>query len=252
VEQAGDQIRGWKGIAAAINTSPRTARRWARRRHLPVRQIAGNRKSVFILPHELEEWQKAQKCEADESPEATPSGRAANSGADHTTAPGTASRANMRRRGLATAARSMGPKARVAAIGVVLVVLLVAATWLARPRPTGTGRTAGAVVIRTIDLRLARPDGWQSVLTVADGGAGQFGGLPGQPAVVLRPRLVEAGLMLEIARVDGRPMVEGPGPPTPFVLLLEPRVVVAVQRPFPSDVEWAGGPAPAISKAINR
>lgn len=108
------------------------------------------------------------------------------------------------------------------------------------------------MVIRTIDLRLARPDGWQSVLTVADGGAGQFGGLPGQPPVVLRPRLVEAGLMLEIARVDGRPVVDRPGPPTPFVLLLEPRKVVAVQRPFPFEVEWAGGPAPAISKAINR
>jgi hypothetical protein len=252
VEQAGDQIRGWKSIAAAINTSPRTARRWARRRQLPVRQISGSRKSVFILPDELEEWQKAQKCEAGESSDAAPSGRAANPGVDQTKAPGAASRAKTRRRDLATAVHAMGPKARVAAIGGVLVLLLVAATWLARPRPTGTGRTAGAVVIRTIDLRLARPDGWQSVLTVADGGAGQFGGLPGQPAVVLRPRLVEAGLMLEIARVDGRPMVDRPGPPTPFVLLLEPRVVVAVQRPFPFDVEWAGGSASAISTAINR
>jgi hypothetical protein len=252
LEQPGDQIRGWKSIAAAINTSPRTARRWARRRQLPVRQIAGDRKSVFILPRELEEWQKAQKCEADELPDAAPSGSATNSRALHTKAPGTAPRVSMRRRGLATAVRAMGPKAGVAAIGVVLVVLLVAATWLARSRASGTGRTAGAVVIRTVDLRVTRPDGWQSVLTVADGGAAQFGGLPGQPAVVLRPRLVGAGLMLEVARVDGRPIGDRPGPPTPFILLLEPRTVVAVQRPFSFEVEWAGGPTPAMPKSINR
>jgi len=47
-------------------------------------------------------------------------------------------------------------------------------------------------------------------------------------------------------------MVDEPGPPAPFVLLLEPRVVVGVQRPFPFKVEWVGAPAPAIPKTINR
>jgi hypothetical protein len=58
--------------------------------------------------------------------------------------------------------------------------------------------------------------------------------------------------MLEVGRVDGRPIGDRPGPPTPFVLLLEPRPVVAVQRPFSFEVEWAGGPTPAMPKSINR
>ena len=94
-----------------------------------------------------------------------------------------------------------------------------------------------------MDLRISRPDGWKATVTIADGGAGQFGGLPGQPAVVLRPRLVPNGLMLEIGRVDGRPVVDRPGAPGPFVLFLERHVTVGVRQPFRFDVEWAGGPA---------
>jgi hypothetical protein len=254
VEQAGDQIRGWKSIAAAINTSPRTARRWARRRELPVRQIAGHRKSVFMLPQELEEWQRAQAFKGAHSLGAAPAAAPAQSQPDHGDAPQQLPNA------LAAPSRS-GPRAVHAllhkpwwlvAILCVFLLALVGVAWVASPTPHSAGFTPKPIQIRTVNLRVTRPDGWQALLTVADGGAGQFGGLPGQPAVVLRPRLADAGLMLEIARVDGRPVVDGPGPPTPFVLLLEQRVVVGVQRPFPFQVEWAGAPAPAIPNTINR
>lgn len=45
--------QGWRGIAAAIGKSPKTAREWAIKRGLPVRVLCG---SVFMRQAELDAW----------------------------------------------------------------------------------------------------------------------------------------------------------------------------------------------------
>lgn len=218
------QIRGWKDIASAINTSVRTARRWQSTRGLPVRRHPGDREAVYVLRGELEDWLKA-----DEAP----------------IAPGHSSTAQV-----AAPMEEDEPGARkvvgtgvrmphqVVLFGVTVTLIFVAAgLWAAHPWRSSP--SVATVRVETFDLRITRPEGWKAVLTIADGGAGRFGGLPGQPAIVLRPRRVPAGLMLEVGRADGRPVVDRPGAPGPLVILLDPNVPVGLRQPFPFDVEWS-------------
>jgi hypothetical protein len=100
-------------------------------------------------------------------------------------------------------------------------------------------------VLTLVQLDIARSDGFKVSITVPDGGAGQVGGSPGHPAILLRPRLVPAGLMLEIARADGRPVNDRGPASQPFVLLLDRNVTVKLRQPFPFSVRWSGSEPPA-------
>jgi hypothetical protein len=244
VGNLGDQIRGWKEIAASVNASVRTAQRWERLRQLPVRRRSGDRDGVFMLASELKAWLMAGGGGAvqvdDVAPSLSPqSGQEPVRPIERTEL---VSVETPEAPGLPATVAARRPQRRrewlLPGLGI-LIGAVVASAWFARAKPTDAPLAQKPVQVHTFNLRVSRPDGWQSVLTIADGGAGQFGGLPGQPAVVLRPRVVDAGLMVEVARIDGRPVIDSPGPPTPFVLLLEPNTVVAVRRPFPFDIEWA-------------
>ena len=80
--------------------------------------------------------------------------------------------------------------------------------------------------------------------SVPDGGAAQIGGSAGHPVLILRPRLVPAGLMLEVARADGRPLKDQGRASQPLVLLLERGVTVQLRQPSPLWIRWPGGEAP--------
>jgi TolB-like protein len=81
----------WKEIAAFLNRSERTVKRWERERGLPVHRVpGGERGSVFAYPGELADWLKgkAPELEADDSaPGNLVEGHAVDSATQHTTVP---------------------------------------------------------------------------------------------------------------------------------------------------------------------
>lgn len=246
-----NQLRGWKEIAAFLGASVRTAKRWERDRFLPThRQSGGGRDVVFAFREELERWQHAEPARArGESPEtpepAAPVGD--ESIADRGVADGPKGQTFLAKR-----------RRLIALAGTLVVAGLAAAVlWLAgwpghfqsgptsnpqrraeRPGPSGD---PAPIILTPVQLEFARPDGFSVTIAVADGGAGEVGGSPGHPALILRPRLARAGLILEIARADGRPMKDLGAASQPFVLLLDPNVTVRVPHPFPFSIRWVSG-----------
>src|SRR5271154_700694 len=81
----------WKEIAAFLNRSERTVKRWERERGLPVHRVpGGERGSVFAYPGELADWLKgkARELEADDSDLGNPiDGHAVDPATQHTVAP---------------------------------------------------------------------------------------------------------------------------------------------------------------------
>jgi hypothetical protein len=224
----GNQLRGWKEIAAFLRTSEKTARRWEGERGLPVqRQQGGGRDLVFASRDDLERWKRSE-----------PGGGQA----EETSGPGPAAQAGRVRR--------LGPGRVVVAAVLTLCAVWIIGEWTGRSRshqePQPQSRSAAArtstkpapVVLSFIDLEISRPDGWHAQVRIPDGGAGQVGGSPGHPQLVLRPRLSAAGLMLEVGRADGTPLKDQGGTPEPFVLLLQRDVVVQVPLPYHFSVRW--------------
>ena len=249
------QLRGWKEIAAFLGTSVRTAKRWEGERALPVRRLPGGaRELVFAVREELEVWRRAEP--------ARPDGAAAPALEPDIQASGNTT-------GLAEIRDVIEPPARpirrrrVLVSGAILALagLAVCAIWImgwpgrvrlpqgSDPQPQTTRPHAADVPapmsVRFVQLDLSRPDGWTSTIRVADGGAAQVGPSSVRPTLILRPRIVPAGLMLEIARADGKP-VKDQGPASqPFVLLLDRNVTVRLRDPYPFSVRWAiGDPLP--------
>jgi hypothetical protein len=247
----GNQLRGWKEIAAFLRTSEKTARRWEVERGMPVhRQQGGGRDLVFASREELEVWQRAEPAGPDAGVAPVPRSQA----------PGSEDERDLAGTGAAIA----GPGAwrrRLLTTGggtLAFVGLAACAVWLMGwsggahahpradpperpPRPTAHGEPA-PVTLSFVRLELSTSNGWDGAVRVADGGAAQFGAGADQPGVILRPRIVPAGLMLEIARADGRPVKDGA--PAPFVLLLRRNVTVRVSQPFPFSVRWVAGDPP--------
>lgn len=61
-----ERLDGWKSIAAYLDVSVRTVRRWVERCGLPIRTWPGSR-SVCVLPAELDDWMaKSLQARADE------------------------------------------------------------------------------------------------------------------------------------------------------------------------------------------
>lgn len=250
-----DQLRGWKEIAAFLATSVRTAKRWEGERNLPVhRQQGGGRDLVSALREDLVLWQRSNRAHAAAEAAGTPrptSETRGESEADDAISDGASDRAAPSRN-----------RRRVLAAGCTLVVLALAAAaiWIvgrpgrARlaegsnvPPPStrsGAAGNAAPISLGFVQLDLSRTDGWKSSVRVADGGAAQIGPSPDHPTLILRPRVVPAGLMLEIARADGRP-VKDQGPASqPFVLLLGRNVTVQVRQPFPFSIRWVSAEPP--------
>lgn len=53
---ARDRLDSWKAIAEYLQRDLATVRRWEKNRGLPVRRVAGNGRSVFAYPSELDAW----------------------------------------------------------------------------------------------------------------------------------------------------------------------------------------------------
>ena len=87
----------WKEIAAFLNRSERTVKRWERERGLPVHRVpGGERGSVFAYPGELADWLKgkAPELEPEDSAPGNPvGGHAVDPAAQHVAAPETAAAA---------------------------------------------------------------------------------------------------------------------------------------------------------------
>jgi hypothetical protein len=55
-------VRGWKEIADYLHVAERTAKRWERARHLPVRRVGGtSRDAVFARCADLDQWLEARE-----------------------------------------------------------------------------------------------------------------------------------------------------------------------------------------------
>jgi hypothetical protein len=248
------QLRGWKEIAAFLGASVRSAMRWEGERGLPVRRLPGGAKdSVFAYRHELEIWQRSDPARTDA--EAALALHPGDRGGDEPEAPGAipdvfdALPLQGHRRWFLAAASTL-----------VLVGLAIGAVWVmgwphrARPQQvpdsphpaTGARATAepAPVILPLVQLDISRPDGWKTSVRVPDGGAAQIGGSPGHPVLILRPRLVPAGLMLEVARADGQPLKDQGRASQPLVLLLERGVTVQLRQPSPLWIRWPGGETP--------
>lgn len=250
----GDQLSGWKDIAAFLRTSVRSAMRWEHERGLPVRRLPGGEKdSVFALREELELWKLSDPARTDA--EAPPGLQPGSEADDGSKAPD------------ATPDALEGPTLQrnrwwflAAGSAVVLVGLTICAVWITgwpgrvQPQqepdpqpPTTRARAAGEpapVILPFVQLDISRPDGWKATLRVPDGGAAQIGPSPDLPALILRPRVVPAGLMLEVARADGQPVKDRGRASQPLVLLLDPNVTVQIRQPFPFSVRWTSGQPP--------
>lgn len=213
----GDQVRGWKEIAAFLGTSVRTARRWEGARELPVRrQPGGGREAVFAFRDELERWQRGNPMPGDGW--------------------GGPRRLLTLRRTLLLAGVTVG------AISILVWPGHVRSHQVPDPqserRGGGSGPAPAPIALQYVRLDLSRADGWQATIDIPDGGVGQTGGAPGYPLLVFRPRLAAAGLMLEVARADGEPVKDQGKGALPMVLLLEPNVPIQVRQPYPFWVRW--------------
>ena len=214
--------------------------RWEPERGLPVRRLPGSgRDSVFAFRHELERWQRSGPVRPGVETATAPQA-AAGAGAVSSAVP------RGRRRWLLAGAGAL-------ALGGLTIATIGAVNWLGRPdsrqQPVVPRQEARArasadralVVLPFVRLELSTPGGWTGTVTVADGGAAQFGPSGNHPGVILRPRVGKGVLMLEIDRVDGRPVKDAGARSQPFVLVLDPDVTVQVPQPFPFFVRWVSG-----------
>jgi tetratricopeptide (TPR) repeat protein len=58
--QPDDRLESWKEIAAYLNCSERTAKRWEKTRHLPVRRLPGGSGGVFAYRQEVTVWRDSE------------------------------------------------------------------------------------------------------------------------------------------------------------------------------------------------
>ncbi len=251
-----DQLRGWKEIAGFLGTSVSSATRWEGQRGLPVHRLPGEGKeAVFAFRDEIEHWQQSNSGRVlDGDTGVAPAPDRGGQGAGESGGPGP----------IASSVDEETPlrlnRRRLLAAGITVAGLAICAVWLmgwpgrALPqpgvdpeRPTARARAAGEpapVILPFVQLEVAKPDGWKTTIQVADGGAAQLGPSPNHPTVILRPRLSPAGLMLEVARADGKPVKDGGAASQPFVLLLPPNETVLLRQPFRFSVRWVSAEPP--------
>lgn len=235
-------LRGWKDIAAYLHTTVKTATRWEDVRGLPVRrQPGGARDTVFAFREELDEWQRRTLAGAREDANASaPDSAHQPCDIEKQTKTGTALRSGA------------SPRERILRVVAVVIALAcipvgAAVTWRIASRlarspgsagPSAESKPDRPVLVPLVRLEISRSDGRRATVGIVDGGAGQTDGPGGRPVLVLRPRLVDAGLRLEIERADGRPIKEPSQ--DPLVILLKRGVAVGVTDPFEFDVKWVG------------
>jgi Tfp pilus assembly protein PilF len=72
-----DRLESWKEIAAYLNRSERTVRRWEEKEGLPVHRLAHDKRgSIYAFRCELDEWRESRRQLVDEQPsESVPAGR---------------------------------------------------------------------------------------------------------------------------------------------------------------------------------
>ncbi len=253
MRDSGRQLRSWKDIATYLGASVRTAMRWENTRQLPVHRVGGlERDAVFANTAELDAWLVSGKGRS-------PRDTAGDPPEDPQPAAAPASHGGSDESGTAGVIPDRAPFAkRRLALGVALVLvgLCIGAAAVVRGRldffaavPTprssaaqastpGVPDTPAGPRARSVALRLSRPDEAGIELTLAEGECGRTGGSAGRPALLLRPRFAEGGLVLEIRRADGQPAKPHGSPGEPMAILLERGVSVRVLTPYLFDVEW--------------
>src|SRR6187431_1613808 len=75
-----DRLESWKEIAAYLNRSERTVRRWEEREGLPVHRLQHDKRgSVYAYARELDAWRESRRplvnAESSDAPTAGPSSR---------------------------------------------------------------------------------------------------------------------------------------------------------------------------------
>jgi hypothetical protein len=232
------RMHGWKEIADHLGVSVRTARRWEAERGLTVHRVGGSSKdAVFADRTELDVWFE------------TVNTKARTGQAKALPASSKPSSQSLSRFSLA----SFVPLRRTALAWVAVVSIAIGALgWLVAVRPSFNRESPSATPSsekstslpsapktrrrEPVQLWLSRADGWTTLVVIPDGAAGYVGPADRRSGLILRPKLTQARLLLEISRGDGKPVkADAPGPLT---VVLEPGMVVDVMEPFPFKVEW--------------
>lgn len=214
------QLRGWKEIAAHLNVSERTVKRWEVERELPIRRLAGGARGVVIAySNELDAWLLS-------SSQLAPASDVSVGEDDQVWAGHTPARRSAR---------------RTLTIAALALVFICAATYgIARrfegatpgvaTRPqSGPGRKTPSVT-----LRLTTRDGRVNKLQAPDGGCAAVA-LSGYPYTELCPRRLGDGLLLDVVTHS---KARAAGTESRVTLRLEPESEVRVTSPVSFDVEW--------------
>jgi hypothetical protein len=259
MSEQGEQLHSWKDIAAFFGVHERTVMRWEESRKLPVHRVGGHaRDAVFANTAELKDWAASGKNRGltDEPNtgrrESRPNGHSpvVREEGSVVVSP-VAVRADGRLRRWLLAA---------AAVAVLTFLVTAVALWQSpsdsvdtvpgqAPVPSGTlqrvaAARSGEAGARVVVLKISNPDGSGVELALPDGVTGRTGGTPAKPALLLRPRLANARLQLEIERQDGEPVVPHESLGSPLVITLSLGVRIRVLNPYPFDVEWIRTEAP--------
>jgi hypothetical protein len=262
MSEKGNQLRSWKDIAAFFDADERTVRRWEQNRQLPVHRVGGReRDAVFANVAELEAWvatgknRRAGVQETDS--ERYPQSDGAVPGNEH---PGPADVPPGPADGRLTLRQRLAVAGAIALLGIIVTVAVFvrgrSTSLSAEPGPLPARTIASSAGVppagnrgaRVVVLRLLNLDGSAVELALPEGVSGRTGGRSNRPALLLRPRPVDAGLILEIRRADGQPAKPGGSPGAPAVILLQRGVSVRVLTPYAFDVEWIRTEEPALAR----
>ena len=220
-------LRGWKEIAAYLDASVRSVRRWEKSRGLPVHRVPGNngRDTVFARREELDVWLgSAVGSGFPESGGALPKGETVRG-----SQPENAS--------TATQAAPLNRKARrfTLTLAVGFALLVFSAAWVLF-RYQGVGPPASQPLY-TLRINVGN---WTTVVGIREG---ECASVDVRPATPLRICPVADGPELVVA-------ISSPTAPArsrrdkAFAIRLKPESQVRILDPVPYDLEWIPG-APA-------
>lgn len=217
-------VRGRKDIAKSLNTSERSAVRWAKDLGLPVQRV-GTRPGGAVFAHEsdLREWLDKVGTRlvgrAERQVDEAMVGPVSDPGTALTDAP------RAKRRVLWIVA--------AVAAGLSAIALLTAVLqWRPSP-PAGVARTARSPKVeRTVTLHVAVPGSAAATIVVTDGRRATLA-VPGRPTIELGAKVGGNRLELEVIGPDsaGRNAVL-------FSSMMAPGTRVGVKRPYRFDIEW--------------
>jgi hypothetical protein len=227
-------LRGWKEIATSLETSERSAMRWAKEMGLPVQHLGdSSRAPVFAYEQELQAWMVG-------------SSRQRSSGNSDTA--GSAGETPDRREGgipqPADGRATARPTRKTLWLTGLLALFLPLAAWViasevATLRDTAPGPRR-ATLQKSVTIRLRAPGAADATLVAPDGGSTTVT-LPGRPPFRLKSAVSGGRLRLEITQTGTEAWRVAP-----LVVEIDPSATVRLKRPYPVELTWVAPAGPKV------